>query len=198
LRHERALGASLGVGKWLKGFGVADTAITELDWTESVTVRSNGGSAGLHLTALPARHFSGRGVRDRFETLWSSFVLKGERHNIYYGADSGMWDGFSEIGTEYGPFDLTMLEVGAYHELWKAIHLGPDAAAQAFAAMGNTGLLMPVHWGLFQLALHSWRQPMERIAELAEEMGIRLWAPEPGKPTEIVVGREHRSEWWRK
>jgi L-ascorbate metabolism protein UlaG (beta-lactamase superfamily) len=109
----------------------------------------------------------------------------------------GWWEGFAEIGAAYGPFDLTMLEVGAYNELWKDIHMGPDGAAQAFGEMGGAGLLMPIHWGLFDLALHGWRWPMERILELAGEKEIKLWAPEPGLPTEVVRGVEIRSDWWR-
>jgi len=187
---------SLGVGRRLRGFGVEATHIVELDWTQSTTVTSVNGDP-LTITALPARHFSGRGVRDRFETLWSSFVLKGDRHNVYFGADSGVWDGFAEIAKEYGPFDLTMLEIGAYNELWKSIHMGPDGAAEAFAAMGAAGLLMPIHWGLFELAPHGWRQPMERIVQLADKQGFKLWAPEPGVPTEVVLGQDRRSGWWR-
>ncbi len=182
---------SLGVGRRLRTFGVDPGRITELDWTLSATVKE------LTITALPARHFSGRGMHDRFETLWSSFVLKGARHNVYFGADSGVWGGFAEIAKDYGPFDLTMLEIGAYNELWKSIHMGPDGAAEVFAAMGAAGLLMPIHWGLFQLAPHAWRQPMERMVQLADQREFPLWAPEPGAPTEVVLGEEHRSPWWR-
>jgi L-ascorbate metabolism protein UlaG (beta-lactamase superfamily) len=184
---------SLGVGAILQRFGVTAGRISELDWTGSVTVA--GGA--LEITAVPSRHFSGRKMSNRFETLWSAFVLKGTSHKVYYGADSGWWDGFAEIGAAYGPFDLTMLEIGAYHELWGDIHLGPEGAARAFAALGGEGLMMPIHWGLFDLALHGWRQPIERLLELAEEKGIRLWTPEPGRPTEVVRGSEVRSEWWR-
>jgi L-ascorbate metabolism protein UlaG (beta-lactamase superfamily) len=134
---------SLGVGKRLRGFGVAAEKITELDWTESVEV------GALKVTAWPARHFSGRGLLDRFTTLWGSFVIEGPRHRVYFGADSGWWEGFGEIAAQYNGFDLTMLEIGAFHPLWSAIHLGPDNAAKAFEAMGSRGLMMPIHWGLF-------------------------------------------------
>ncbi len=187
---------SLGVGEVLRGFGVSAEQIAELDWTQSVTVN------GLEITAVPSRHFSGRGLSNRFETLWSAFVLKGAKHTVYFGADSGWWEGFAEIGAVYGPFDLAMLEIGAYDELWHGIHLGPDGAARAFEALGGggangLGLMMPIHWGLFDLALHAWRQPMERLLELAGEKKIKVWAPEPGCPTEVVGGVEVRSDWWR-
>jgi L-ascorbate metabolism protein UlaG (beta-lactamase superfamily) len=182
---------SLGVGAVLRRFGVDGARVSELDWTQSVDV------GGLEITAVPARHFSGRGMFNRFETLWSAFVLKGAKHTVYFGADSGWWEGFAEIGAAHGPFDLTMLEIGAYHELWGNIHLGPEGAARAFTALGGKGLLMPIHWGLFDLALHAWRQPIQRLLEIADARTIRLWAPEPGRPTEVVRGVEVRSEWWR-
>jgi L-ascorbate metabolism protein UlaG (beta-lactamase superfamily) len=192
---------SLGVGERLRRFGVAAGQITELDWTESVDVE------GLRLTAWPARHFSGRGLHDRFTTLWSSFAIEGPEQNgvrrrIYYGADSGYWDGFAEIAAQYagvGGFDLVMLEIGASSQQWADIHLGPDRAAQAFEAMGGSErgtMLMPIHWGLFNLALHGWRQPMERLTGLAAERGLRLWSPRPGEPTEVVPGEALWSSWW--
>jgi L-ascorbate metabolism protein UlaG (beta-lactamase superfamily) len=197
---------SLGVGAILERFGVKAERITELDWTEAVQVAGPAGAA-CQITSLPARHFSGRSAFNRFETLWASFVLRGASeeagwrqsdrpgHAVYYGADSGWWEGFAEIGGKHGPFDLTMLEIGAYNELWQAIHMGPDGAARAFQDMGGTGLLMPIHWGLFDLALHPWRQPIERMLELAD--GLKLWAPEPGVPTEVIRAVEVRSDWWR-
>jgi L-ascorbate metabolism protein UlaG (beta-lactamase superfamily) len=116
---------------------------------------------------------------------------------VYFGADSGWWEGFAEIGAKYGPFDVTMLEIGAYNDLWKQIHMGPDGAARAFQDMGSSGLLMPIHWGLFDLALHTWEWPVERMVEVADAEGLKLWIPEPGRPTEVVCGSEVRSAWWR-
>lgn len=180
--------APLGVGKILNGFGVRAATIAELDWTGSIRV------GGLDVTALPARHFSGRSPFNRYETLWGSFVLATDRHRLYYGADSGEWPGFAEIGRVYGPFDLTMLEIGAFHPLWADIHMGPDGAARTLQQIGGDSLLMPIHWGLFDLALHAWRQPIERISAME---GVKLWSPAPGMPTEVVPGIEVRSQWWR-
>ena len=187
-RPELRWVTSLGVGAELRRFGVAADKITELDWTGAATV------GALKITSLPARHFSGRSLLNRNETLWASFVLKGPRHTVYYGADSGLWDGFETIGAEYGPFDVAMLEIGAFNELWKDIHLGPDGAVEAFSRLGG-GLMMPIHWGLFDLALHPWRQPIERVVALAQETGIRLFSPQPGVPTDVAAGV---SEWWRR
>jgi L-ascorbate metabolism protein UlaG (beta-lactamase superfamily) len=134
---------TLGVGKILRKLGREASARIGLD-------REPAGGE-LELTALPARHFSGRSLFTRFETLWASFVLAGPKHRVYYGADSGEWEGFKEIGQAYGPFDLTMLEIGAFDPLWADIHMGPDGAVRTFRAMGATGLMMPIHWGLFSL-----------------------------------------------
>jgi L-ascorbate metabolism protein UlaG (beta-lactamase superfamily) len=180
----------LGVGAILQRLGVVRERITEMDWTESCRVGS------LTIMALPARHFSGRSLFNRFETLWASYVLAGPEHRVYYGADSGEWAGFAEIGREYGPFDLTMLEIGAFDRLWADIHMGPDGAIRMFRTMngGSASLMMPIHWGLFDLALHGWRQPIQRIFA---EKDLRVWTPEPGRPTEVEREVALRSEWWR-
>ena len=178
----------LGVGTLLKKLGVAAAQCRELNWMASTRLGS------VQITALPARHFSGRSLFNRFETLWASFALSGPQHRVYYGADSGEWPGFSEIGEQFGPFDLTMLEIGASDPLWIDIHMGPDGAVRSFNALGNHGLLMPIHWGLFDLALHHWKQPIEKIWPIE---GLKLWSPTPGVPSEVVAGVELRSEWWR-
>jgi L-ascorbate metabolism protein UlaG (beta-lactamase superfamily) len=178
----------LGVSKILAGFGVAANRCTELDWTEQVQV------GPVTITALPTRHFSGRSLFNRFETLWASFAIIGPQHRVYYGADSGEWDGFAKIGQAFGPFDLTMLEIGAFDPLWADIHMGPEGAVRSFRALGGTGLLMPIHWGLFDLALHPWQQPIETISAADN---LRLWSPTPGVPTEVAGSEEVRSNWWR-
>lgn len=187
LRRTRWM-TSLGVGAILAKFGVPPDRCTELDWTDETQLGS------LTITALPARHFSGRSLFNRFETLWSSFALVGPKHRVYYGADSGEWYGFREIGEQFGPFDLTMLEIGASDPLWLDIHMGPEGAVRSFRAMGDHGLLMPIHWGLFDLALHPWQQPIETIAAVDD---LKLWSPTPGIPTEVVRSEELRSDWWR-
>jgi L-ascorbate metabolism protein UlaG (beta-lactamase superfamily) len=187
LQHARWITA-LGVDKILRGLGVDPARCTALNWTDHLTVGS------VTVTALPARHFSGRSLFNRFETLWASFALIGPRDRVYYGADSGEWDGFREIGTEFGPFDLTMLEIGAADPLWPDIHMGPQGAVRTFRALGGRGLLMPIHWGLFDLALHDWTQPIESIFAVED---LRIWSPTPGIPSEVVPEEEIRSEWWR-
>ncbi|HEY3988767.1 MAG TPA: MBL fold metallo-hydrolase [Acidobacteriaceae bacterium] len=186
--HQIRWITSLGVGAILSSFGVPPGRIIELDWTEHVP------AGPVTITALPARHFSGRSLSNRFETLWSSFALIGPKHRVYYGADSGEWYGFREIGEAFGPFDLSMLEIGASDPLWADIHMGPEGAVRSFRALGDHGLLMPIHWGLFDLALHPWQQPIETLAAVED---LKLWSPTPGVPTEVICGKELRSNWWR-
>jgi L-ascorbate metabolism protein UlaG (beta-lactamase superfamily) len=183
---------SLGVAAELARFGIPTERITELDWTQTTHI------GPVQVTSVPSRHFSGRSLSNRFETLWASFVLRGPAHNVFYSGDSGMWPGFQAIGAQFGPFDLSMIEIGAFHELWKDIHLGPDGAIAAFEALGNSGVLMPIHWGLFDLALHAWQQPIERIIELAARRKIRLFSPPPGTPTDFQKGQPFVSDWWRR
>jgi L-ascorbate metabolism protein UlaG (beta-lactamase superfamily) len=146
------------------------------------------------ITATPARHFSGRGIINRNQTLWSSFVIRGSRHNIFFGADSGWFPGFKDIGERFGPFDLTMLEVGAYGEGWPDIHMGPDHATNAHMALKGR-LMMPIHWGTFNLALHNWREPVELSVQLAQQKNISLFLPEPGLPTAVTGAMN--SAWWK-
>jgi L-ascorbate metabolism protein UlaG (beta-lactamase superfamily) len=182
---------SIGVGKYLAKYGVIKNFITEMDWGDSVMIGQD-----LVVTATPARHFSGRGILNRDSTLWSSFVIKGHTHNIFFGADSGWFNYFQAIGDTFGPFDLTMLEIGAYGQNWADIHMGPDNATNAHLALkGN--VMMPIHWATFNLAPHAWYEPVERLLQYAKQKNITLFLPEPGKPTE-VDGRALNSGWWKK
>jgi len=178
----------LGVEKFLQVLGVDLLRCAALNWTEKVKVGS------VTITALPARHFSGRSLRNRFETLWASFAFLGPQRRVYYGADSGEWYGFCDIGLEYGPFDLSMLEIGASDPLWADVHMGPEGAVRSFRALGGHGLFMPIHWGLFDLALHPWKQPIESVVAVEN---LKLWSPTPGIPSEVVSNEEILSGWWR-
>jgi len=179
----------LGVGQRLRNWGVPDHLITELDWWQSIPF----GDAHT-VTATPARHFSGRWLNDRFTTLWGSFVVKGPQHNVYYGADSGYYDGFTTIGEKYGPFDLALLEIGAYNEEWKAIHMGPESAVQV-AQDVRAKVLMPIHWGTFSLAMHPWKEPIERLIAEAEKKNVPLLIPAPGETVNVHTA-PYNSRWW--
>lgn len=182
---------SLGVGVRLEKLRVDPALITELDWWESLEV--HGGV--MTITATPAQHFSGRGITDRNVTLWSSWVLKTASHNVFFSADTGLTDELSEIGERLGPFDVTMLEIGAWNAAWSHIHLGPANAMRAFEMLGG-GTFMPIHWSTFDLALHRWNEPPETLIGLAGQSGTRVLTPILGKPIEPKL-EETPTRWWR-
>jgi L-ascorbate metabolism protein UlaG (beta-lactamase superfamily) len=179
----------LGVGKYFFKWGIRKEHIHEFDWWESIKI-------GDHhmLTAAPACHFSGRGLFDRNETLWASWIIEGEKHSVYFGGDSGYFPGYKEIGEKYGPFDLVILEIGAYHPNWGAIHLGPVNAVQAQIDLKGKAML-PVHWGTFELAFHAWYAPVEELIAEAEARSVRLILPHPGQ-TISELNKSYNSEWW--
>ncbi len=181
---------SLGVGAHLEAWGVPAARITELDWWEEVELRS-----GLTVTAAPSQHFSGRGLSDRNSTLWSSLVLRGPRHAVFFSGDTGLTPEYALIRDRLGPFDLVMLEVGAFHPAWGDIHLGPENALEALALLGGKSFL-PVHWGTFNLAIHAWDEPAETLLRLAPARGAHLVMPRLGQPVEPSRA-ESVSPWWR-
>ncbi|HEX8794118.1 MAG TPA: MBL fold metallo-hydrolase [Polyangiaceae bacterium] len=182
---------SLGVGAHLEVWGVPGERITELDWWESVELRRG----GVRITAAPSQHFSGRAFGGRNATLWSSFVVRGPMHSVFFSGDTGLTPEYAEIGRRLGPFDLVMLEVGAFHLAWGDIHLGPENALKALSLLGG-GSLLPVHWGTFNLAMHAWDEPAETLVELAPRHGSHVVMPRLGEPVE--PSRAERIEpWWR-
>jgi len=187
-RRGARFAVPLGVGSHLVSWGVPEAKITEHDWWDSTVVE------GLTLTAVPARHFSGRGLLDQGKTLWSGWTIVTPQHRVYYSGDTAMQDAFAEIGERLGPFDLTMIEVGAYDALWADVHLGPEQAVRAHRLVKGE-VMLPVHWGLFDLALHGWTEPIERVLVAAQEEGVRVAAPRPGDRVEpAILGVVDR--WW--
>lgn len=182
---------SLGVGAHLEAFGVRPERITELDWWQSHRLPG----AELEITAAPSQHFSGRGLKDRNATLWSSLVVRTPRQRVFFSGDTGLTDQYAEIRRRLGPFDLVMLEVGAFHPSWGDIHLGPDNALEALALLGG-GALLPVHWGTFSLAMHAWDEPAETLLALAPRQGVHLVMPRLGEAVE--PGQvDSVTPWWR-
>lgn len=182
---------SLGVGVHLEAWGVPPERIIELDWWESAALPG----MDLRITAAPSQHFSGRAIADRNRTLWSSFVLRGPRHGVFFSGDTGLTPEYGEIAARLGPFDLVMLEVGAFHPAWGHIHLGPDNALEALSLLGG-GALLPVHWGTFNLALHDWDEPAERLLDVGPRRGAHLVMPRLGQPVE-PSRFERVDPWWR-
>lgn len=167
----------LGVGAHLEAWGVEPARIREHDWWEE----DSAAGGRLKLVCAPARHFSSRGLLDRNRTQWASWVLVGSGKRVYFGGDGGLDAAMADIGKRYGPFDLTMLEIGAFHENWGLIHLGPTNAMTAQRDL-NGRLLMPIHWGTFNLGLHAWDEPIEQFLEAAKVTGTPVVVPRIGEP----------------
>lgn len=182
---------SLGVGAHLQSWGVDPARITELDWWESHRLPGT----GIEVTAAPSQHFSGRGLKDRNATLWSSLVVRGPRHRVFFSGDTGLTDQYAQIRERLGPFDLVMLEVGAFHPAWGDIHLGPENALEALQLLGG-GAFLPVHWGTFSLAMHAWDQPAEALLEQAPRLGVQLVMPQLGEAVEPSQV-DSVTPWWR-
>lgn len=188
---------SLGVGAHLEAFGVAPEQITELDWWERATFVAGDRRTEFRIDAAPSQHFSGRGPFDANHTLWSSFVVSTANHRVFFSGDTGLTEEYREIAARLGPFDLVMLEVGAHHPAWGQIHLGPDNALKALELLGG-GPLLPVHWGTFNLALHAWDAPAERLVELAPRHATTLVMPKLGAAIEPRrVESADPQPWWR-
>lgn len=182
---------SLGVGVRLEKLGVDPSLIAELDWWESHTIPYR----EISFTATPAQHFSGRGLRDRNVTLWSSWVIATPHKKIFYSGDTGLTDELATIAQRFAPFDLSLIEIGASNPAWADIHLGPVNAMRAFEMLGG-GTFLPVHWSTFDLALHRWDEPAETLVTLAEQNGARVLTPKLGRPIEPELV-ESTPRWWR-
>lgn len=180
----------LGVGAHLKTWGIKKENIHEMNWWDETTLDS------LTLAFTPSRHFSGRGLSDRSKTLWGSWVIKGKSQNIYFSGDGGYGPHFKEIGTKYGPFDFAMMECGQYNEKWHDIHMMPEETAQATADI-NTKMMMPIHWGSFTLALHSWTDPVERVSKKLKELNQEFIIPKVGESIWLEEIKVEDSEWWK-
>lgn len=190
-RGDTPFVTSLGVGAHLEAWGIPAERIFELDWWESYELPN----ADLTITAAPSQHFSGRGLRGRNSTLWSSMVLRSQRHSVFFSGDTGLTTEYAVIRERLGPFDLVMLEVGAFHPAWGQIHLGPANALEAWSLLGRSPFL-PVHWGTFCLAMHAWDEPAETLLAMGHKLGTPLVMPRLGEPVEPAQV-ERVTPWWR-
>lgn len=181
--------APLGVGALLRKWGIGAHQIIELDWWQSHPVGT------LHITLTPTQHFSGRGLTDRNRTLWGSFVIQSSEHRLFFSGDSGYFDGFKTIGERFGPFDIAMIETGAYNTLWPTIHMMPNESLQA-ALDVQAKAMLPIHNSTFDLSMHDWFDPLEQIQALAEQHALPLLTPIIGEA--LAIGQPQATPmWWR-
>ena len=181
----------LGIGIHLLKWGVEKERIIELDWWQEIKFDD------LTIRCTPAQHFSGRGISDREKTLWCSWIIQSDDENLFFSGDSGYASHFKEIGEQYGPFDFAFMECGQYNNLWPLVHMLPEETAQAGLDI-KAKKMMPIHWGAFKLASHSWTEPVERISKKAKELNVDLVIPKIGEIIEIGLNdSEEIYPWWR-
>lgn len=168
----------LGVGDILVGWGVPPAQVRQLDWWQETEID------GVGLAATPAQHFSGRGPFEKNPTQWASWAILADGRRVFFSGDSGYFGGFRQIGEKYGPFDLTLLEAGAYNENWPTVHMHPAETIQAHLDLKGKRLL-PIHNGTFDLSMHSWQEPFDRISALGTAHGIPVLTPMMGEPASI-------------
>jgi L-ascorbate metabolism protein UlaG (beta-lactamase superfamily) len=178
----------LGLGAHLLRWKVPSARVVELDWNESYSID------GFSLTATAAQHFSGRSFK-RNETLWASWVIKRGSRSVYYSGDTGYFAGYSTIGEEHGPFDAVLMQIGAYNDAWPDIHMTPEEGMDAFQDVDG-GLLIPVHWATFNLAMHSWTEPVDRVWSEAKARDVALAVPRPGERVNVDDPPEVDG-WWQ-
>jgi len=168
----------LGVDAHLLRWGIPADKIEVADWGDAINIYSS-----ISFISTPARHFSGRGPKDRDKTLWCSWVIKSGSNKIFFGGDSGYGNHFKNIGEKYGPFDLTLIECGQYNENWAQIHAMPEQTVQAHIDLKGNKLL-PIHWSKFKLSIHTWTEPIERANAAAIKNNVHL---QNSKIGEIVI-----------
>ncbi len=181
----------LGVGEHLKDWGIPPKRIIEMDWWDSNTLGGN----DFTILATPARHYPGR-LFSSIPTLWTSWTILGPRHRVFFSGDTGMLPTFDEIGKKFGPFDLTMIEIGAYHINLDDIHVGPVQAIDVHLSLRGK-MLLPIHWGTFNLGIHAWTDPIERMIKTATEKSVDFVAPMPGQPVSTDKPID-LNQWWIK
>jgi L-ascorbate metabolism protein UlaG (beta-lactamase superfamily) len=190
VQHLASRGAQfyvgLGVGAHLERWGIPAAQVHEMQWWESLMLK------GVAIHSTPARHYSGRKRMDN-STLWTSWVVKGPAHAVFYSGDTGYADHFKAIRRRLGDMDLTIVKVGAYGSTWLDIHMDPERAVQAHADVGGKAML-PVHWATFNLAYHAWEEPIVRTLAAAKAIDARVITPRVGEVYE--AGRPFESTSW--
>ncbi|MDR2639232.1 MAG: MBL fold metallo-hydrolase, partial [Helicobacteraceae bacterium] len=180
--------APLGVGAHLASWGVAADKITELGWDENITI------GALTISADRTIHYGGRTFGSRSQTLWASYALLSESGKVFISGDSGYGAHYADIGKKYGGFDLAFIEIDGWNPGWPKTHMFPQEVMRAYRDI-NASSFVPVHWGVFDLALHPWKESITMIARLADEEGdIVLLTPLMGE--KLILGETNTSRWW--
>ena len=180
----------LGLGNHLIRWGVKEEQIIELNWWESKQID------GFKFICTPAQHFSGRKFNNSQQTLWSSWVIKTDSLNLYFSGDSGYDTHFKEIGEKYGPFDISLLECGQYNKLWADVHMFPEETVKAGMDL-KSKKIMPIHWGAFKLAMHSWNEPAIEVYNQSNRKNVDVLIPKIGEEIRVDSVSKEVNFWWK-
>jgi N-acyl-phosphatidylethanolamine-hydrolysing phospholipase D len=198
----RALARRMPEAEWVVPLGLARLIrrwgadrVREVDWWETVEIRTTAGLASI--SGTPAQHFSARGLWDRGRTLWCSWAMTAGGHRAFFAGDTAYHPEFSAIGQRYGPFDLVMLPIGAYEPRWfmKIVHMNPPEALRSYAELTGSRAgqvaMLPIHWGTFRLTDEAMFDPPRWTAQLWSEAGYDrdlLWLVEHGETRRLLDG----------
>ena len=179
--------APLRLGALLARWGVR--RIVELDWWTAVTLAGD-----VRVAATPAQHFSARGLNDRGATLWCGYALEVSGRRVYFAGDTAYHPEFATIASTFGPFDLSLIPIGAYDPRWfmKVVHLNPEEAVRAFQDLGASGVMVPIHWGTFKLTDEPMDEPPVRARAAWGAAGLvdrDLWVLAHGETRALSASR---------
>lgn len=177
-------GVPLGVAQRLISKRIADRSqIRELDWWQSADALDK-----LRITAVPARHFSGRGLRDRNETLWCGYVIEGPSGAVYFAGDTAYGAHFREIREQFPQLRLAFLPIGAYRPQWfmGPVHISPEDAVRAHEEVG-AATSIAIHFGTFRLADDGQDEPVIELQRAldARKAAHRFWVLDAGEGRDI-------------
>lgn len=167
--HQPLILCPLGDKALLDSQGLSN--VKELDWWQEVELNKS------VITFVPAQHFSGRGLFDRFESLWGGYVIQTpQQKKIFFGGDTGYSSHFKQIRTKFGPMDLSFIPIGAYEPRWfmQAMHINPAEAVSAHIDLASKQSI-GIHFGTFQLTDEAIDAPLKALKASLDSNSI---APE--------------------
>jgi N-acyl-phosphatidylethanolamine-hydrolysing phospholipase D len=163
--HRPRFFVPLGLRAWLADRGITD--VVELDWWGTAQFQ------GLTVACTPAQHSSGRGLTDQYLRLWASWVVVGPGKRFFFAGDTGYDPRLKAIGERFGPFDLAAIPIGGYsaYRTRHPNHVNPEEAIQLFEDIRGR-LLVPMHWGTFDMNREPFREPPEWLMREALHRGL--------------------------
>lgn len=177
----------LGLGAALQSWGIEKDRITELGWGETFE------QDGLKIIAEEGVHYSNRSPWNRNKTLWNSYIISSPKTKIFWGGDTGYGPHFARIGQDHGPFDMAALEIDGWNTGWVNTHMFPQETIQAAQDLRAKSML-PIHWAVFDLALHPWHESIDMVLEEAKGKPLNILTPQMGEKINLTSPTSH---WWK-